>query len=296
MSDFETRYSFAGDEFFFVELSESYSLETTFRIIGMIREAKDRNIPGVVEVCAGNAQLMIRFNPDIIPPAELEKQFRDIEASVQNVDDLKMKARIIEYPIYFEDPWTYETEMRFREGYACDPTTTDIDYCRRINGFETVQDMIDEMVSVHYLVINVGFVPGLPWIYKLAPQERQIEVPKYKRPRTYTPERAFFYAGCAGGIYPAEGTGGAMLFGIAAAPVFDGTQSLPDFKENMVFPVPGDIWDLKAIGREEYDAIRKEIEAGTFKYSIKEYEFTPKDVRDFDAFAKEVKRRLYGND
>ena len=33
----------------------------------------------------------------------------------------------------------------------------------------------------------IGFVPGLPWCYQLVPPEEQIEVPKYVRPRTYTP-------------------------------------------------------------------------------------------------------------
>ena len=37
--------------------------------------------------------------------------------------------------------------------------------------------------------------PGLPFCYQLEPRERQVQVPKYVRPRTFTPERAFGIGG-----------------------------------------------------------------------------------------------------
>jgi urea carboxylase len=295
MSKFETRYSFGGDEFLFVELDEAFVLDNVFRIIASKRKIKEKNLVGIYDVCAGNASILIRFNPDVISPQELKSEMRTIiQETADNFSDILFKSRIVEIPIYFEDPWTYETVMKFRH-YHQDPSLTDIEYCAKINGYNSTKSFINAMTDNPYLVINVGFVPGLPWCYQLVPQEKQIEVPKYLRPRTYTPERALFYAGAVAGFYPAEGTGGAQIFGIAATPFFDKSQKLKDFKESMVFPNPGDIFNFRSITREEYDAIRAKVEDGTFEYFKKGFEFTPKDIKNFEGFANIVKRRLYND-
>ena len=45
----------------------------------------------------------------------------------------------------------------------------------------------------------------------LVPEDRQIEVPKYVRPRTDTPELAFGWGGAFAAIYPVRGAGGYQL-------------------------------------------------------------------------------------
>jgi urea carboxylase len=106
-----------------------------------------------------------------------------------------------------EDPWTHETLMRFRDRHQ-DPNATDLEYSARINGFGSKEDFIEALLGSPWLVTMIGFVPGLPWCYQLVPPEEQIEVPKYVRPRTYTPERAFGFGGGFAVVYSVEGAGG----------------------------------------------------------------------------------------
>jgi urea carboxylase len=182
--------------------------------------------------------------------------------------------------------------MRFRDRHQ-DPHSTDLEYAARINGYRTKEDLIHALTSAPYLVTMVGFVPGLPWCFQMVPRERQIEVPKYVRPRTYTPERAFGFGGAFAVIYPVEGAGGYQLFGIAPAPIFDKEQRLPDFRDSMVFPRAGDIFRYRRIDRDEYDAVRKAVEEGTFVYRTSEIEFTPDEViHDLKGFSEKVLRRL----
>jgi urea carboxylase len=74
------------------------------------------------------------------------------------------------------------------------------------------------------------------------------------------------HGGCFACIYSVRGAGGYQMFGIAAAPIFDPAQKLPDFADFMVFFKPGDIVKFKPVGEEEYEQIQAEVKAGTYTY------------------------------
>ena len=60
----------------------------------------------------------------------------------------------------------------------------------------------------------VGFVAGLPFLFQMVERAKQIEVPKYLRPRTDTPKLTVGHGGCFGCIYSVRGAGGYQMFGI----------------------------------------------------------------------------------
>ncbi|MCX2730018.1 carboxyltransferase domain-containing protein [Saccharopolyspora sp. NFXS83] len=269
------RYEFGGDEFIFVELDQEMSLEANFKAMAITGALREQGIDGVIDICPSNASYMIRLDPDRLHPAELVDELRGLEITAGDLpDDHTVPTRIVDVPILFDDPWTRETLMRFRDNHQ-DPTGTDLEYAARINGFRGVPELIDSITGSPFIVTMLGFVPGLPFCYQMVPRERQIEVPKYVRPRTDTPERAFGYGGAFSVVYPVRGAGGYQLFGIAPAPVFDAAQTLPDFADHIAFPKPSDILHYRAIDRAEYDRIRGEVEAGTFRYRTAEVEFSP---------------------
>ncbi|RWR11975.1 allophanate hydrolase subunit 1 [Siminovitchia fortis] len=286
------RYEYGGDEFIFVELAEEMSLEVNFQAMAITKQLKEEQIPGILDICPSNASYMVRFEPEKIHPDKLISKLKDLEQTI-SIDDFELSSRMVDVPVLFEDPWTHETVMRFRERHQ-DPNSTDLEYTARINGFDSTDALIDAMTGSPYLVTMIGFVPGLPWCYQMVPREQQIEAPKYVRPRTFTPERAFGLGGAFTVIYPVDGAGGYQLFGIAAAPIFEKDSKLYDFQDTMTFPKQGDIFRYRSVTREEYDSIRKEVEDGTFRYLTKEITFTPKQVLDNPkAFSEEVLRRLY---
>ena len=119
--------------------------------------------------------------------------------------------------------------MRFRDRHQ-DPDATDLEYSARINGYDSKDDFIAALLGSPWLVTMIGFVPGLPWCYQLVPPEEQVEVPKYVRPRTFTPERAFGFGGGFAVVYSVQGAGGYQLYGMAPAPVLDVKQKLEGFR------------------------------------------------------------------
>ena len=293
VTQMQTRYEYGGDEFIFVQLSEAMSLEANFKGIAITRKLKEASLEGVHDICPSNASYMVRFDPDVIPPEELMARLQQIEREMEGLDDITITSRLVDVPVYFNDPWTHEALMRFRDRHQ-EPDSTDLEYSAKINGYDSSEAFIEAITSAPFLVSMIGFVPGLPWCFQMVPQEKQIEVPKYVRPRTFTPERAFGFGGAFSVIYPVQGAGGYQLYGIAPAPIYQKEQTLFDFQDSIVFPKQGDIFRYRSIGAEEYQAIREQVEDGSFVYHKKEIQFTPGEVlADLEGFAERALRRLY---
>jgi urea carboxylase len=98
-----------------------------------------------------------------------------------------------------------------------------------------------------------GFVAGLPFLYQMVEKPRQLQVPKYLRPRTDTPKLTVGHGGCFSCIYSVRGAGGYQMFGITPMPIFDANQRISYLREFMVLFRPGDIVKFKPIRRDEYD-------------------------------------------
>ena len=120
------RFSFGGDEHIFAEVSEEMSLEAFFTSLSMTNAVKQAGIKGVTEICPANACFQIKYDPDMIKPSDLLRELKSMEGAASK-SDATLKTRIIEIPVYYNDPWTHETLMRFRERHQ-DPNATDLEY------------------------------------------------------------------------------------------------------------------------------------------------------------------------
>lgn len=274
----KTRYSFGGDEHIFVEVDEEMSLDAFFKSLSMTKAVRESQIKGVTEVCPANASFQVKFDPDVIHPDNMLKEIQSLEAQAEKADSV-IKTRIVEIPVYYQDPWTHETLMRFRERHQ-DPNSTDIEYAASINGFANVDEFIAAHSGSPWFVSMVGFVAGLPFLYQMVDRPRQIEVPKYLRPRTDTPKLTVGYGGCFSCIYSVRGAGGYQMFGVTPMPIYDPQQEISYLREFMCFFNPGDIVKWKPINRDEYDAAVEDVDAGKFMPRIADVTF---DLEEFNA-------------
>ncbi len=290
----EIRYSFGGDEHIFAEIDEEMSLEAFFKGMAVCTALEKRRIPGISEICPSNASYLVRFDPDVIPAEKMLSTLKEIEAQIGSTD-LELPTRIIEIPVLYNDPWTRETLMRFRERHQ-DPKSTDIEYAARINGYGSVDEFVAAHSGAPWFVSMVGFVAGLPFLFQMVERKKQIEVPKYLRPRTDTPKLTVGHGGCFGCIYSVRGAGGYQMFGITPAPIYDPAQKLPYLKDFMVFFRPGDIVKWKPISREEYDRDVKAVEAGTFNLTVRPVAFSLKAfLADPAAYSRRLVEVLHGH-
>lgn len=279
----KTRYSFGGDEHIFVECDEEMSLEAFFKSLSITTAVKEAKIRGVTEVCPANASFQVKFNPDVIAPDDMLRELQAIEVSAAKGAST-INTRIIEIPVYYNDPWTHETLMRFRERHQ-DPKSTDIEYTARINGLDGVDGFIKAHSGAPWFVSMVGFVAGLPFLYQMVDRQRQIQSPKYLRPRTDTPRLTVGHGGCFGCIYSVRGAGGYQMFGITPMPIYDPKQEIRYLQDFMCLFKPGDIVRWKPIGRDEYDATVADVDAGKYAPTMRDVTFSLTEFQaDMDAY------------
>jgi urea carboxylase len=258
----QSRYTFGGDEHLFVEMDEQMSLEAFFRALAICNAIRESVISGVTEICPANASLLLRFDPEIISPADIVKEVKSIEASIAGAAQT-LKTRILELPVYYNDPWTRETLMRFRDRHQ-DPNAIDLEYAARVNNFATVDEFIAAHSGSPWFVSMVGFVAGCPFMFQMVDRDKQLQVPKYVRPRTDTPKLCVAHGGCFSAIYPVRGAGGYQMFGITPMPIYDPKQETSYLRDFMILFRPGDIVKWRPVDRTEYDSLVADIAAGSF--------------------------------
>jgi urea carboxylase len=285
------RYSFGGEDFLFCEIDEAMSFHANFKSLAICNALRELDLPGIVEIAPANASYLVRFDPDRLAPddllAEAKRLYDDAAA------EATFATRVIDIPAYYDDPWTRETLMKFRDRHQ-NPDGTDLEYVARINNFATTDEFIEAHHGSPFYVSMVGFVPGLPWAFQMVPREKMLQVPKYIRPRTDTPALALSQGGAFAAIYPARGPGGYQLFAICALPIFDPRMELPDFRDDVVFFRHGDILKFRPIEREEYDAIRADVEAKKARYRYIDIQFQPHEFfQNPEAYNAALVRELY---
>jgi len=290
----KTRYSFGGDEHIFAEIDETMSLQAFFKSLSITNAVRESRIAGVTEICPANASFQIKFDPDNISPADMLAELTRLESAADKGASV-IKTRIIEIPVLYNDPWTHETLMRFRERHQ-DPTATDLEYAARVNNLGTVDNFVKAHSGAPWFVSMVGFVAGLPFLYQMVERQRQIEAPKYLRPRTDTPKLTVGHGGCFGCIYSVRGAGGYQMFGITPMPIYDPSQSISYLRDAMCLFNPGDIVKWKPITREAYDQALADVEAGKFAPLMRDVTFSLDEFQqDIDGYNRKLDGVLHGH-
>ena len=129
------------------------SLAANFRVMSIAAKLSAMQLPGIVDVCPANASLLVRFDPDVLPPSTLEETVRTIEGDLTHHHAHSLETRIIEVPVWYEDPFTAEVAERFRE----DSTRT-----RRPRTWSTrrqVNDFLDRRIHRRALRVTVASSP-----------------------------------------------------------------------------------------------------------------------------------------
>jgi urea carboxylase len=185
--------------------------------------------------------------------------------------------------------------MRFRERHQ-DPNSTDLEYAARINHLDGVDAFIKAHSSAPWFVSMVGFVAGLPFLYQMVERKRQLQAPKYLRPRTDTPKLTVGHGGCFSCIYSVRGAGGYQMFGITPMPIYDPSQKISYLRDFMCLFKPGDIVKWKPIDRAAYDAAVADVDAGRFAPTIRDVSFSLTEFnRDIDGYNRKLEGVLHGH-
>jgi urea carboxylase len=209
-------YRRAGDRALLVEYGPMVlDLDLRLRAHALGEWIAATRMPGVVDVTPGIRSLQVQVDGSDLTVESLLPRLRAAEAELPPVDDVTVPSRTVHLPLSWDDPATQEAIDRYMRTVRDDAPWCpwNIEFIRRINGLEHVEDVRTIVYDAEYLVLGLGDVYlGAPVAVPVDPRHRLVTT-KYNPARTWTPENAVGIGGAYLCIYGMEGPGGYQFVG-----------------------------------------------------------------------------------
>ncbi len=209
-------YRRQGDRHLLVEYGPIVlDLELRLRVHALMLELERLALPGVIDVTPGVRSLQIHYDARALSQAALLAALIEAEERLGGLDDFAIPSRTVHLPLSWQDPAIYQTIDKYMAAVRDDaPWCPDnIEFIRRVNGLDTIDDVKRIVFDADYLVLGLGDVYlGAPVATPVDPRHRLVTT-KYNPARTWTPPNVVGIGGAYMCIYGMEGPGGYQLFG-----------------------------------------------------------------------------------
>ncbi|HEY8984881.1 MAG TPA: 5-oxoprolinase/urea amidolyase family protein, partial [Streptomyces sp.] len=295
--DGDVTYRRSGDDNLLVEFGPMHlDLALRMRVHALMESVAEAAIEGVTDLTPGIRSLQIKTDPARLPLHELLDITRELIDRLPPPAQLTVPSRTIHLPLSWDDPATREAIARYMAGVRDDAPWCpwNIEFIRRVNGLDTVDDVYRTVFDAEYLVLGLGDVYlGAPVATPLDPRHRLVTT-KYNPARTWTAENSVGIGGAYLCVYGMEGPGGYQFVGRT-------TQVWSPWQQRGAFE-PGKPWLLRFFDRVKWypvDAdelldLRADIISGRFvprveegTFSLAEYErFLAEHADSIDEFRR----------
>ncbi len=277
-------YRRAGDKYLLVEYGPLVlDFELRFRAHVLMSRLDQRQLDGIVDLTPGIRSLQIHYDSRILSLDALLAALSDIEDRIADIDDIEVPSRIVHMPLSWDDPAVQKTIDKYIQSVRADAPwcPSNIEFIRRINGLDSIDDVYRIVFDANYLVLGLGDVYlGAPVATPIDPRHRLVTT-KYNPARTWTPDNVVGIGGAYMCIYGMEGPGGYQLFGRTS-------QVWNTYRQTVAF-TEGKPWLLRffdqvkfyPVSSDELAAIRDGVIDGTAHIKITETSFSMKAYRAF---------------
>lgn len=286
----EPRYLLAGDHYILIELGNELNLDVNFKALSLAREIERNKVKGIIETVPSFATLLVHYEPEVIRPDALITLCRELLDHMGPLSDMEMPSRLIEIPVAYNDRWSRKCIEEYCRTIKKAEHSPDL--VARMNGLKNVAELIKYHSTPQWWVGAVGFLAGLPTLMSLDPRYF-LTAPKQDPPRLWTPVGTIGLGGGFTAIYPMVTPDGYQILGRTPVPIYDNQQRFEPFKDSFFLLKTGDRVKFLPISEAEFVEIEKEVEAGTYRYNIIDYEiFSVKKYKEFYQRAqKELEER-----
>jgi urea carboxylase len=277
-------YRPSGDEYLLVEYGPMVlDLALRFRVHALMERLEPERHRGIIDLTPGIRSLQVHYDSRRLPLRKLLDLLRNAEADLPSVDNLVVPTRVVHLPLSWDDPQTRLAIEKYMQGVRKDApwTPSNLEFIRRINGLESIEDVKKIVFGASYLVLGLGDVYlGAPVATPVDPRHRLVTT-KYNPARTWTPENAVGIGGAYMCIYGMEGPGGYQFVG-RTLQVYNRYRKTRDFQA-------GKPWLLRffdqirfyPVGAEELLEMREGFLYGRVELDIKEERFSFAEYRRF---------------
>ncbi|MGB9129107.1 MAG: urea carboxylase [Thiobacillus sp.] len=277
-------YRRAGDKYLLIEYGPLVlDLNLRFRVHALMTKLQADAVPGILDLTPGIRSLQVHYDSRVLPLSVLMELLRAAEKALPAIEDMQVPTRIVHIPLSWDDAATKLAIEKYMQSVRKDAPwcPSNIEFIRRINGLESIEEVKRIVFDASYLVMGLGDVYlGAPVATPVDPRHRLVTT-KYNPARTWTPENAVGIGGAYMCVYGMEGPGGYQFVG-RTLQMWNRWRATRDFTE-------GKPWLLRffdqvrffPVSEEELLKIREDFPLGRYQLKIEETTFS---LRDYNAF------------
>ncbi|PMH44807.1 urea carboxylase [Vibrio sp. 10N.286.49.B3] len=283
-------YRPSGEDYLLVEYGpQVLDIRLRFRAHALMLKLESLAVEGIEELTPGIRSLQIHYDNLKLPRHDLLDLLESLEADLGSIDELTVPARVVHLPLSWDDEATRLAIKKYNEVVRKDaPWCPDnIEFIRRINGLDSVDDVKKIVFDASYLVMGLGDVYlGAPVATPMDPRHRLVTT-KYNPARTWTPENAVGIGGAYMCVYGMEGPGGYQFVGRTL-------QMWNRYRQTQAFTKP---WLLRffdqikfyEVSADELLDIREKHPRGQYPVKIEETTFSLADYQSLvDEHAEDI--------
>ena len=273
-----------GDRHLLVEYGPNVlDLNLRLRVHALQEELRKAELPGIIDVTPGVRSLQIHYDGGKLNRESLLEALDHCEDHIPDLRDIVVPSRTVHLPLSWDDPAVQLAIRKYMQSVRPDAPwcPSNIEFIRRINGLESVDDVYRTVFAANYLVLGLGDVYlGAPVATPLDPRHRLVTT-KYNPARTWTPENAVGIGGAYLCVYGMEGPGGYQFVG-RTLQMWNTHRSTREFQR-------GTPWLLRffdqirfhPVSAEELLEIRDAFPRGRYPLKIEPQDFKLKDYQSF---------------
>ncbi|WP_297325009.1 urea carboxylase [Nitrosomonas sp.] len=287
----QVTYRQSGDKYLLIEYGSAVlDLNLRFRahaLMTWLQQCIDNGeLCGILDLTPGIRSLQIHFDSSQLAREKLLALLITGESQLPSIDDMEVPSRIVHLPLSWDDAATRLAIEKYMQSVRSNAPwcPSNIEFIRRINGLESIEEVQHIVFAASYLVMGLGDVYlGAPVATPLDPRHRLVTT-KYNPARTWTPENAVGIGGAYLCVYGMEGPGGYQFVG-RTVPMWNRYRQTTDFKD-------GQPWLLRffdqirfyPVSESELLKLRKDFISGHFKLRTEE---TTLNLKQYHAFLQQ---------
>ncbi|MEJ2621061.1 MAG: urea carboxylase [Candidatus Thiodiazotropha sp.] len=281
----EVVYRLAGDHFMLVEYGDQVlDISLRFRAHALMQWLQQHPIDGLQELTPGIRSLQLHYNSQRLSHRKLLVHLKAAEqALASQIDQLHVPSRVVHIPLSWDDQACQKAIQKYDQSVRKNAPwcPSNLEFIRRINGLETIDEVKRIVFEASYLVMGLGDVYlGAPVATPVDPRHRLVTT-KYNPARTWTAENSVGIGGSYLCVYGMEGPGGYQFVGRTL-------QMWNRYKQTAAFEKP---WLLRffdqirfyEVTQDELITIRKDFPQGRYPIKIEETTFSLTEYQDFIA-------------
>ncbi|MEO7124363.1 MAG: urea carboxylase, partial [Lacisediminihabitans sp.] len=150
-----------GDDNVLVEYGDmTLDIGLRMRVHALQEKLAEHAPDGIIDVTPGIRSLQVHTDTSLLKASSMAAFLRELEDEIPPTGELVVPSRTVRLPLSWDDPATRLAIERYMSGVRSDAPWTpwNIEFIRRINGLDSVDDVFSTVFNASYLVLGLGDV------------------------------------------------------------------------------------------------------------------------------------------